>query len=99
MSHQIKLPKKYRSQFAKAGSRGGRNGSKADKIRAALASAEARAVRIRFKGESLRVAEWSERLGIPRATIWARLRAHLPVERVLKTKTNSQPTKRKTPTP
>lgn len=90
MRPKIKLPEEIRSQFAKAGRRGGRNGSKLDKIRAALASAEARAksaLRLTLNGETHTVAEWSEARGIPKPTIWARMRAGKPAHQVLSTHT------------
>lgn len=87
-------------KLRKAAARGGRNGCHADKVRASLAAAEARAEKakkITRGGITLSISEWAEETGIPKATIWARLRAHLPVERVLKTKTTSQPKTTKTP--
>ncbi len=84
----MKLCEKCQAQFKKAARRGGRNGSHADKIRASLAAAEARAksaLRLTLNGETRTVAEWSEARSIPKATIWARMRAGKPAHQILST--------------
>lgn len=64
------------THHARAGRKGGNNGSRADKVRAALASALVRAKkarRLRFNGRTDTVKGWAAYLGIPQRTIWRRL--------------------------
>lgn len=64
------------THHSEAGRKGGKNGSRAAKVRAALASALVRAKRarrLRYNGKRATVQQWAATLGIPKRTIWRRL--------------------------
>lgn len=83
---KIKLCQSCLDQLKAASSRGGRAGSHADKLRASKLAGKAReaqATVLTFNGKSLRVKEWAKETGIPKVTIWRRMRANLPIEKIL----------------
>ena len=74
------------SQIKAVASKGGLAGTRADKLRASRLGVIARAetaLKLTHNGRTMPVVEWAKVTGIPKRTLWRRLRRSLPVEQVL----------------
>jgi len=82
----IKLCRKCLKKLQTVAARGGRAGSRLDKVRASKLAARARmkkAKTLTFDGKTLRVSQWAKKVGISRKTLYRKINAGIPTGQIL----------------